>query len=170
MQKPKEITYEMLASGNKRFGNFIIDSIVAGLIQVGVAAGLNSLYDIYGYEGLQIGAPVMGNLKFTMLALGINIIYYGLSESLLLRTPAKFITNTMVLNRDGSEPGNGRIFARTLCRLIPLEFITFLGARPVGLHDGLSKTVVVDIYQYKRASPERTKEDNTLENNENEQG
>ena len=169
MQKQKEITYEMLASGNKRFGNFIIDSIVAGLIQVGVAAGLNTLYEIYGYEGLQVGAPVMGNLKFTLLALGINIIYYGLSESLLLRTPAKFITNTMVLNRDGSEPGNGRIFARTLCRLIPLEFITFLGARPVGLHDGLSKTVVVDIHQYNRASLRRD-EDNTIENNENEQG
>lgn len=169
MQKQKEITYEMLASGNKRFGNFIIDSIVAGLIQVGVAAGLNTLYEIYGYEGLQIGAPVMGNLKFTLLALGINIIYYGLSESLLLRTPAKFITNTMVLNRDGSEPGNGRIFVRTLCRLIPLEFITFLGARPVGLHDGLSKTVVVDIHQYNRASLRRD-EDNTIENNENEQG
>lgn len=169
MQKQTEITYEMLASGNKRFGNFIIDSIVAGLIQVAAAAGLDTLYEIYGNEGLQIGAPVMGNIKFTLLALGINIIYYGLSESLLLRTPAKFFTNTMVLNRDGSEPGNNRVFVRTLCRLIPLEFVTFLGARPIGLHDWLSKTVVVDIHQYNRAMLKKRHEDN-IENKENEQG
>jgi uncharacterized RDD family membrane protein YckC len=88
-----------------------------------------------------------------MLGLGVNIVYYGLFETVSMRTFGKYITNTMVVNRDGTSPDSMRIFLRTLCRLIPLEAISFLGRPPIGLHDNLSKTLVVDIALFRDARP-----------------
>lgn len=167
MQEPVEITHGMLASGNKRFANFIIDSILTTLLQLGMAKGGDLLYEIYKIEGFHVGPPVLENIKYTLLGLGINIVYYGLFESVSMRTFGKYITNTMVVNRHGTRPDSMRIFIRTLCRLIPLEFITFFGSRPVGLHDGLSRTFVVDIAQFKHAKPVNDLNDigNNEENN-----
>lgn len=170
MQRPVEITHGMLANGNKRFANFILDSIVTTLLQLGIAEGGNYLYDLYGIDGFLVGQPVLGNIKYTLLGLGVNIVYYGLFETVSMRTFGKYITNTMVINRDGTRPDSMRIFIRTLCRLIPLEFITFFGRRPVGLHDGLSKTLVVDIAQFRGAKPVNDLNDigNNEENNSDE--
>ena len=160
----------MLAAGNKRFINFIIDSIATTLLQMAIAKGGDFLHGVYGNEGFLVGPPVLGNIKYTLLGLGINIAYYGLFETLSMRTLGKYVTNTMVVNRDGTRPESNRIFIRTLCRLIPLEFITFFGRRPIGLHDGLSKTLVVDIAQYRGAKPAKDLNDigNNEENNSNE--
>lgn len=164
MQEPVEITHGMLATGNKRFLNFIIDSIVVTLLQFGTAEGCNRLYEIYGNEGFLVGPPVLENIKFTLLGLGINIVYYGLFETVSMRTFGKYITNTMVVNRDGTRPDSMRIFIRTLCRQIPLEAISFLGKPAIGLHDGLSKTLVVDIARFRDAKP--MKDLNEIGNNE----
>lgn len=150
MEKPVEIKPEMLASRTNRFVNFIIDSIVVGLLQVGATGGCNALYHKFGNEALNIGLPVIGNMKYLLLATVINIVYFGLFESLIMRTPGKFVTNTMVVKEDGTRPGDGRIFLRTLCRLIPLEFLSFLWRPGIGLHDSFSRTRVVDIYEFKR--------------------
>lgn len=150
MEKRIEIKPEMLASRTNRFVNFIIDSIVVGLIQVGATEGCNALYHKYGYETLNIGMPVVGNIKYLLLATALNIVYFGLFESLTMRTPGKFVTNTMVVKDDGARPGDGRIFLRTLCRLIPLEFISFLWRPGIGLHDSFSRTRVVGVYEFNR--------------------
>jgi uncharacterized RDD family membrane protein YckC len=150
MEKPVEIKPEMLASRTNRFVNFIIDSILIGLLQVGATGGCNALYNKFGNEALNIGLPVIGNMKYLLLATAINIVYFGLFESLIMRTPGKFVTNTMVVKEDGTRPGDGRIFLRTLCRLIPLEFLSFLWRPGIGLHDSFSRTRVVDIYEFKR--------------------
>lgn len=170
MQKPVEITYGMLATGNKRFLNFIIDSLVTTLLQLGFAKGGDLLYQIYGIEGFQVGPPVLGNIKYTLLGLGINIVYYGLFETVSMRTAGKYFTNTMVVHASGTRPDSMRIFIRTLCRLIPLEFITFFGRRPVGLHDGLSKTLVVDINEFRQAQNRKQNKEINTEDNNNEQG
>ncbi len=153
----------MLATGNKRFLNFIIDSIVTTLLQLGFAKGGDLLYKIYEIDGFQVGPPVLGNIKYTLLGLGINIVYYGLFETVSMRTTGKYITNTMVVNANGTRPDSMRIFIRTLCRLIPLEFITFFGRRPVGLHDGLSKTLVVDIAEFRQAKNRKENKENNVE-------
>lgn len=150
MEKPVEIKPEMLASRTNRFVNFIIDSILVGLLQVGATGGCNALYHKFGNEALNIGLPVIGNMKYLLLATAINIVYFGLFESLIMRTPGKFVTNTMVVKEDGTRPDDGRIFLRTLCRLIPLEFLSFLWRPGIGLHDSFSRTRVVDIYEFKR--------------------
>lgn len=168
MQEPVEITYGMVASGNKRFLNCIVDSIVIGFIQIGMTQGFNWLYETYGYEGFLIGPPVFGNIKYTIFGLGINIVYYGLFETVSMRTVGKYVTNTMVVNRDGTRVDSGRIFLRTLCRFIPFEPISFILRQPaIGWHDSFSKTLVVDIAAFKHAKRMKDLKD-IADNEENE--
>lgn len=152
MQEPVEITYGMVASGSKRLINCILDTIVVTFIQIALAQIFNLLYQTYGHEFFMIGRPEMGNVKYTMFGLGINIVYYGLFESLCMRTAGKYVTNTKVVNRDGTTPDNGTILIRTLCRLIPFEFLSFILRKPaIGWHDSFSKTLVVDIAAFAHA-------------------
>jgi uncharacterized RDD family membrane protein YckC len=48
-----------------------------------------------------------------------------------------------VVKKDGSKPDIKTFLIRTLCRFIPLEPFSFLGAFPRGWHDTLSETYVV---------------------------
>ena len=66
-------------------------------------------------------------------------------ESLTGRTMAKLITRTKVVMENGDKPTFEVILTRTLCRLIPFNWISFLGDDGVGWHDSLSKTRVISV-------------------------
>lgn len=152
MQKPFEITYDMLASRSSRFVNFIIDSIVATILSLSVFAGLNWLYISTGIEGFNIGSMEMGtSTRWSLLVMCIKIVYYGLFETLNARTLGKYVTNSIVVNRDGSTPDTNHILIRTLCRQIPFQEFSFFGVFPIGWHDTFSKTLVVDAGKFKKA-------------------
>ena len=72
---------------------------------------------------------------------GIVLAYYTLFEGLWGRTPGKMLMGTRVVDRRGRAPTFGRVLARSLARLVPMEALTFLGR--VGLHDRVSGTQVV---------------------------
>ncbi|MXN93067.1 RDD family protein [Flavobacterium sp. Sd200] len=146
-----EVTYNMLADRGKRFVNFLMDSIICYVLTFLVGILGNWLYDTYGFNGLAIGNIEVNAIKFNLLHSVLSVVFYGLFETVSLRTPGKYITGTKVVMFNGEKPTQTAIFWRTLCRLIPFEAITFLGAAPVGWHDGFSKTLVVDIYEYERA-------------------
>jgi uncharacterized RDD family membrane protein YckC len=150
-----EITYDMLADRGKRFANNLIDQIIYIILTILIALLGNWLLENYGFRGLAVGdlATLQDHpFRFNILQLFISVIFYGLFESLLARTPAKYITGTKVVMRDGTKPDSTAIFIRTLCRQIPFEAITFLFGRfPIGWHDAFSKTLVVDVYKYNAA-------------------
>lgn len=146
-----EITFGMLATRGKRFANYIIDGIVTTLLTVAVMMLNLHLEGNNNLKTLEDWIPVFNSVPFQIYGYGAIIIYYGLMESVVYRSFAKYITATRVVMRDGTEPDAIAILIRTVCRLIPFEFISFLGLQPVGWHDRLSKTVVVDVYEYKRA-------------------
>lgn len=73
------------------------------------------------------------------------IVYYTLFEFIWGRTPAKFITGTIVVDEDGEIPAFGRVLLRTICRFIPFEAFSFLGNNAVGWHDRISKTRVINV-------------------------
>lgn len=156
-----EVTYDMLAEKSKRFVNNLIDGILCYALTLGIGMLGNRLYSNYGFDGLAIGDIEQNTLKLNILHLAISIVFYGLFETLTLRTPGKYITGTKVIMRDGKRPGETSILLRTLCRLIPFEAISFLGRYNIGWHDSLSKTLVVDVYKYEKAlkSKETEKED-----------
>jgi len=147
-----EITYDMLADRGKRFANNFIDYILYILLTIGIALLGNWLYDVYGFKGLAVGDLTSLEehpFRFNILQFFVSIIFYGLFESISSRTPAKYITGTIVVMRDGTKPDSTAILIRTLCRQIPLEAFSFLfGQFAIGWHDTLSKTLVVDSTKY----------------------
>ncbi len=120
-----------------RFANFFIDTIVwfiAWLIvSVIIAFILTMLFD---------------NLELIIIR-GVYLLliptffgYYYIMEVSCQKTVAKFITKTKVVTNNGNKPNKSDILARTFCRLIPLDRISFLFTRN-GFHDRLSNTRVV---------------------------
>ncbi len=73
----------------------------------------------------------------------IWFFYYGITEYFLSRTFAKYFTKTIVVLKDGSKPKLYTILTRTVIRIVPFEYYTFLRGREPGWHDEYSGTFVV---------------------------
>jgi uncharacterized RDD family membrane protein YckC len=76
-------------------------------------------------------------------------------ESINGRTVGKYITNTKVFMLDGSKPESEKILMRTLSRIVPFEFLSFLGNDDKGWHDTWTDTVVVDLKKYEEMKNSR---------------
>jgi uncharacterized RDD family membrane protein YckC len=59
------------------------------------------------------------------------------------KTPGKMVTDSFVLGNKGLKPRWWQIIMRTLLRLTGIDLLSFLFGVQFGLHDVLSKTVVV---------------------------
>ena len=70
-------------------------------------------------------------------------LYFFAMESLTSRTIGKYLTGTKVVAANGGKPTLGQIAGRSLCRLIPLEPLSFLGKDTRGWHDVWSHTYVI---------------------------
>lgn len=123
------------ASIGLRFFNMLLDWVLSYVLSIPIfmllgSSAMPSLSAAYGFSFF---------LGFAWFA-----CYYILMESIWQRTPAKWITKTKVVNLDGTKPGVGRIIARSLCRYIPFDALSFLfGKYPFGWHDSISGTMVV---------------------------
>lgn len=79
--------------------------------------------------------------NITLVIVALRILYYIICESVLGSSPAKFLTQTRVIDYDGNKPSIKKVIIRTLCRLIPFEGFSFFAND--GWHDKISQTVVV---------------------------
>jgi len=132
----------------KRFVNLLVDNV---LLQVlGGAAGF-VVGIAYAVSRDPAEGPISHSEEFQLnlagygIGLVVGLIYYAGSEILLRRTPAKFLTGTIVVAADGGPPTTGQILGRTLCRFIPFEAFSFFGDPCVGWHDSIPKTRVVNV-------------------------
>ncbi|MCG2614361.1 ATP-binding cassette domain-containing protein [Terrimonas sp. NA20] len=93
-----------------------------------------------------VGDVLAGFSWVTYLYLGIIIIlYYTLMEWSTGRTLAKFITQTKVIvEAEATRPGFLICLIRSVCRFLPLEFISGFSKRPVTWHDSLASSTVID--------------------------
>lgn len=129
-QKPKAV-----ASTTKRLLNFFLDWGFMCLFAfvVGLFAELFGLWSI------------LENWGDTVFGIMIMATYYITFEGIFNKSVAKFITRTKVVRMDGSKPSFGTILLRTVCRFIPFEILSFFGSNPIGWHDRLSGTIVINI-------------------------
>ena len=98
------------------------------------------------YKGVEYLIKAIENLDVIdqcVIGIIIAILYYSLTEIYFSRSLAKYFTKTVVTMKDGSKPDNKTIFMRTFCRLIPIDFLTFLKIPARGWHDTISGTYVV---------------------------
>lgn len=137
-----------IASQNRRFLNLILDNIILWVVGNGVGLVLGFAY------GMSLGGrPATPDDMFTLqvasmfVGIVVTLIYFIAFETAFQRSPAKFITSTMVVREDGGRPSFGQIAGRSLARYIPFEAFSFLGNKgfPIGWHDSLSGTRVIKV-------------------------
>lgn len=108
-----------------RLYNFLIDSLVFFVIVMIFTMLLNKYM-------------AQEDLKYIMIS--VYYLYYFIMEWTTGQTVGKMITKSKVVTSDTQEkPSASSIFIRTLCRLIPVDFFSYLFI-PIGIHDRLSKT------------------------------
>lgn len=139
LQIPQTNSQQRVSSG-KRFGNFIIDVILAYILLFLTGVVMFSLYP-------QVAQNLQYDSFSWMVTMGVMFLYYFVFETTLQKTPAKFLTGTKVVMEDGSQPDAGTIAKRTLIRFMPLEPLSGLVRkeyRGIWLHDRWTKTLVVN--------------------------
>ncbi|WP_040279379.1 RDD family protein [Psychroserpens damuponensis] len=138
------VTPDVLASKGIRLANFIIDYIVQVILGVAMGFIIGIISELTGSYGFIDFFFNSGRLMEFIFGYIILLLYYTTIETLTGRSLGKFITKTKVVLYDGEKPTFNEILVRSLCRLIPLEFFSFLGEDGKGWHDSISKTYVVD--------------------------
>jgi uncharacterized RDD family membrane protein YckC len=137
MQKEEfRIKKFLLASKQKRVLNWIIDNLIKLIILKLVVTSLDS-------SAISIGINSLDMIERYLFWSAISFVYYGVTEIFLSRSPAKYLTETIVVMEDGSKSSVITILTRTILRIFPFEALTFLRGRALGLHDENSKTFVV---------------------------
>lgn len=125
---------ELEAAGQGvRLLNYVFDMMAVSLLTIAISTVLRLL----GFEAWLLQVD-----NILLLSFSVIVAYYSIFEGLTSRTLGKFITGTYVVTDEGLKPGFGTILLRTLYRLIPLEWISFLFT-PIGFHDLFSRTRVV---------------------------
>ncbi len=126
--------------------NLILDGIFSQILMLPAGWAFGAIYAASlqrevvesDLDALQVWGFVLGII--------LSFFYFFISESLWGRTPAKFITKTMVVRAGGGPLTTSQVLGRTAARFIPLEAFSFIFSHhPVGWHDSLSATRVVRV-------------------------
>ncbi|NOZ47920.1 MAG: RDD family protein, partial [Chlorobi bacterium] len=133
----KQMNNYNYASRTKRLLNWIIDSLIISIIwfllfisasKIVIALGLLDLIE----EGKTY------DLNYTILP--VLFLYYLILEGSFKTTIGKLITRTKLVQVNGENIHFFNVLIRTICRLIPFDPLSYLKDNPVGWHDSLSKT------------------------------
>lgn len=115
-QQIEKVDSNIVGSGI-RFVNFLINFIVwliiafivSFIIGIFVQPAEQRLLTLFGY----------------VLIFGTHIAYYAIMEIKFQKTVGKFVTKTKVVTMNGEKPTDGDIIARTFCRLISFDRLSF---------------------------------------------
>lgn len=141
--KPFEFDADLYATKGQRFANYIIDYICQIIMMMGVGFVIAFVALLLGNDQIVARLESINTIEQYALGAVIVLVYYNFFEIFFARTIGKFITNTVVVNEIGEKPSANEIMIRSVCRLIPFEPFSFLGAPDKGWHDSISKTYVV---------------------------
>ena len=121
------------------FGSRVINFVVDTLLITGITYLINNWWDI---EVQYWHYPYIAFYEFFWI---IMFVYYMIFETIFMRSPAKWLTFSKVVNKAGKRAAFWQILVRSLVRLTIIDcfFIPFLNDNT--LHDYLSKTEVVEV-------------------------
>lgn len=138
------VTSDLLASNGQRFLNLVIDILTQHIIGLSIGMLIVLISESIKWYALADWIDQTDSTEQFFIGLFIFILYYLLTEIYFSRTIGKYFTKTLVVMKDGSPPNKKTILIRTLCRLIPFEFFSYMGDNLKGWHDIFSKTYVVN--------------------------
>lgn len=130
-----------VAPQSTRFLNYLMDVVAMNLFSTVLMTALRR-------GGLAPAPPEQLTNEFVLVwillwSVAVHLLYYGLFEGLLYRTPGKMLTGTRVMTLDGDDPSGWQVLVRTLVRLVPFEAFSFFGGLNTGWHDRWSGTCIV---------------------------
>lgn len=143
----EEVKKELIekASEQRKFDSSIVDSgtrLVHFFIDLIIFSILGLILSII----IDLFMPTSGQGTMSILSPGIFLIafflYFVFMEHRYQKTIGKFLTKTRVVMSDGTQPKLNDILMRTICRLIPLDRVSYLFTKN-GFHDRFSNTTVV---------------------------
>jgi len=118
----------------KRLIGFFIDFVII-LVIYSLFVSISA--EIYNARIDKIYSPLLLISPFI-------VFYYSLQEYLFNTSIGKMIFKLKVVSAKTNEkPTFSQILIRSLSRLIPIDIFFYLFKRPIGLHDIISKTVVI---------------------------
>lgn len=125
----------------QRFANIVIDSVLAMLIYSVLFKAI--IYADFENNFLLRMQRVTGEYPALLIIVFIcRTFYYVFFETVFSATPAKFLTETRVINNKGEKASIRAVFIRTLSRFIPFEAFSFIFGF-TGWHDRISETTVI---------------------------
>ena len=128
-----ELSVLVYAGKGRRILNLFIDYF--GMIVVAIA--------FFIVVGVFAGEQAIDGLPDIVVGLGAMFVYYIPMEAIFGRTFGKMVTGTKVVGENGERASFGQIVGRTVCRMIPFEAFSYLGANTRGWHDSIPHTRVV---------------------------
>ena len=144
-QKQFKVTDDILATGDKRFFNFIIDLVTLTVILfIGLVIFIANTTTTPEEGKDFINRFMLNKLWQFILTSSVSLIYYNFFEILTSRTIGKFCTNTIIVDENGNKATYEAILIRSLIRIIPFYWLSFIFFPTRGLHDMISKTFVVN--------------------------
>ena len=124
-----------------RLTHMIVDGIVFDILLL-IIQYFFSLFEVYLHFN-----PFVSLTSQLVSSIGCFILYLALyifCEYQWQRTPAKFITRTMVVDEYGNKPEMRVILLRTLIRIVPFDAASFLLSDDgIGWHDRWSDAWVL---------------------------
>jgi uncharacterized RDD family membrane protein YckC len=128
----------------KRFFNMLLDGVVLYIFFAIISTIWTSTLISSG--DISNPAAILNTAIYMYAAVyAVYFGYYIFFEYKFGKTIGKMATNTKVVRKDGTKPTLTNIIGRNFARLIPFEPLSLLFSHlPVGWHDSLSGTIVVD--------------------------
>jgi len=125
----------------KRLIGFVVDFVII-LIIYSLFVSISA--EIYNTRINKIYNPLLLISPFI-------VFYYSLQEYLFNTSIGKMIFKLKVVSaKANGKPTFSQIIIRSLSRLIPIDIFFYLFKRPIGLHDIISKTVVIKKILYEK--------------------
>jgi uncharacterized RDD family membrane protein YckC len=152
---PRESQSLCVAEAWKRFVNLIVDFnlaifCTASLVWLAACIGPRSCAEClpdFASVLRRVSSPELADITFGLVQLVGLTLYYAIQEAAFGRTIGKLLTRTIVVSAGGGRATFAQVLVRTFSRLIPFEPFSYFfvgGNYPVGWHDNLSGTRVVD--------------------------
>ena len=144
-RKQFKVTEELFVKADKRFFNFVIDMVMLTVIFfMGLVIFMANTASTPSEAKDFINRFLANSMLQYTVTSSITLLYYNLFEIFTSRTIGKFCTNTIVVDENGDKANYEAIMIRSLIRIIPLYWISFIVLPKRGLHDSISKTYVVN--------------------------
>lgn len=136
----------------QRYIHFQVDVILISLLLTFVP-GVGIEEFIYQQE-----SEALYEIYSLFLSFTYTFAYYFFFEFFLQKTPPKFLTKSVVIDAYGNKPALRTMLVRTIIRIIPIEWFSFI-INKRGWHDKWSDTWVVhesELAELKRLQAEQS--------------